>query len=97
MAEFQEVIKERKRMCSCFDSCVHCPLWEAHRGEGVCRNWTFNNPAKAEKIIMRWSAEHPIMTNGKKFEEVFGFTPATMFEINCRNADWLDEEYQETK
>lgn len=79
MAEFQMVIKERKRMCSCFTTCVHCPLGKAHGGSvPSCRDWTFNNPEEAERIIMQWSV-------------------ATMFEVNRGNADWLDEEYQETE
>lgn len=98
MAEFQEIIKERKRMCSCFSSCVHCPLGKAQDGTvSSCRDWTFSNPAEAEQIIMKWSVEHPIMTNRKKFEELFGFTFSEKFSDMCDFADWLDEEYQETE
>ena len=45
---------------------------------------------------MRWSEEHPIITNRKKFEEVFGFNIATIFEVNSDNVKWLDEEYKES-
>ncbi len=97
MAEFQKVIKERSRMCSCFSSCVDCPLAKAQKGNVICRDWAFTHPAETERVVMKWSEEHPILTNRRKFEEVFGFNIATMFEVNCRNADWLDAEYQETE
>lgn len=97
MAEFQKVVKERKRMCEQYDTCIYCPLSELQKldkGNGACRVVALEYPEEAERIIMQWASEHPLVTNRKKFEEVFGFNIATMFEVNCRNADWLDEEYK---
>lgn len=98
MADFQIVLKEFKRMCCSIGSCINCPLWEAHKGNVVCRTWTFANPEVAEKIIMQWSDEHPVMTNRRKFEEVFGFDMALFgiaFDDNSCTAKWLREEYKE--
>ncbi len=97
MAEFQTVIKERSRMCSYFSSCMDCPLAKAQKGNVICRDWAFSHPAETERVVMKWSEEHPIMTNRRKFSEVFGFDVATMFEVNRGNAEWLDEEYRETE
>ena len=99
MAEFQKVVKERKRMCEQYHTCRHCPLGELQTQDtnAMCRSLAFEYPEEAERIIMSWASEHPIMTNQRKFTEVFGFNIATMFEVNQGNADWLDEEYKETK
>lgn len=97
MAEFQTVIKERSRMCNGFSSCVYCPLAKEQKGNVICRDWVFTNPAETERVVMKWSEEHPILTNRRKFAEVFGFDVATMFEVNRGNAEWLDEEYHETE
>ena len=93
MAEFLKVIKERKRMCESYGGfCKGCPLEFAIS----CHNWMLAHPEETEEIIMRWSEEHPIITNRKKFEEVFGFNIATIFEVNSDNVKWLDEEYKES-
>ena len=98
MTEFERICNEWKRMHRTVPNCSDCPLSLTNNHiEKNCNVVVREYPAKAKEIIMKWSEEHPIMTNRRKFEEVFGFTPATMFEVNCRNADWLDEEYRETK
>ena len=96
MAEFQKVVKERKRMCEQYNTCIYCPLRELQTmgSNAMCRALAFQYPEEAERIIMQWASEHPLMTNRRKFEEVFGFTPATMFEVNRGNAERLDEEYK---
>ena len=90
MAEFQTVLKERERMCNCFDFCVHCPLRKVQTRSVLCRDWTFCNPAEAEKIIMQWAAENPFKTNGDKFREVFGYD---FTKVVCA-ADWYNAEYK---
>lgn len=71
MAEFQTVIKERMRMCKESGVCNDCPLSANKRKQALhCPGFMFDFPEEAEKIIMQWASEHPIMTNGKKFEEV---------------------------
>lgn len=94
MAEFQTVIRERKRMCKQIGDCSKCPISFLNNKSLFCITFMQESPEDAERIIMQWADEHPLMTNRRKFEEVFGFTPATMFEVNPGNADWLDEEYK---
>ena len=98
MAEFQKVMEQYDRMCNSDMGCENCPISARNNGTGViCNLFVHQFPKDTERIILRWASEHPILTNRKKFEEVFGFNVATMFEINRGNAAWLDEEYQETK
>ena len=59
MAEYVEVMKQKKRMCSS-TLCCECDIFH-FSGEkvGSCPQFILNNPSKAEKIIMAWAAEHP--------------------------------------
>ena len=84
-------------MCKQIGDCSKCPISFLNNKSSFCTTFMAESPEDAERIIMQWASEHQLMTNRRKFEEVFGFTPATMFEVNRRNADWLDEEYRETK
>ena len=93
MAEFQAVIKERDRMCKKHSTRNECPLWET-KGNALCGDFVFNNPEKAEKIIMEWSAKTPPITNAAKFKEVFGFDFQDAFGSYGRS-EWLDAEYKE--
>ena len=94
MAEFHMIMNEYDRMCNGMGCCT-CPIASTNNGMGFsCNDLMRKFPEKAERIIMQWSEEHPVMTNRKKFSEVFGFDVATMFEVNRGNADWLDEEYK---
>lgn len=72
MAEFTEVMKHRKRMCTQYEKhrCDSCPLNDVK--EGTCANFLIENTQEAEEIIMEWAEEHPIKTNADKFKEVFG-------------------------
>ena len=99
MAEFQEVIKEYHRLCESVSSCRHCPIRFVKDEKLIvhCRKFMTDYPEHAERIIMQWASEHPIMTNRRKFAETFGFDVETMFEVNRGNAGWLDEKYKETK
>lgn len=93
MADFVTVTKEQYRMCNRFEHCSDCPLGKVQEPFELCRNWITKHPEDAERIIMKWSMENQIVTNRKKFEEVFGFNVATMFEINSGNVAWLEAEY----
>lgn len=98
MAEFMTVMREYGRMCDGSIRCEECPIASKNNGRGVaCHLFVRQFPEETERIIMQWAEKHPIMTNRRKFEEVFGFNVATMFEVNRGNAEWLDEEYKETK
>lgn len=62
MAEFQEVMKHRRRMCSQFDDCVDCPLREfriKHTKQLFCDTLLETSPADVERIVMKWVSEHP--------------------------------------
>lgn len=83
MAEFVEVMNQRKRICESMDKlCKNCPLSIRNNG-GVfaCETFLLKRYEQAEKIIMDWAKEHPIVTNKDKFREVFGFKPSDY--INC--------------
>lgn len=59
MAEFQEVMRQKKRMCQSIfcrkcDICLIC-----EQKSSICSQYIFNNPKKAEEIIMSWATEHP--------------------------------------
>ena len=55
MAEFQEVMRQRARMCKAFDAqCHYCEL------EGVgCDVSVLEDLDRVERTIMDWAAEHP--------------------------------------
>lgn len=59
MAEYVEVMKQKKRMCNS-TLCCKCDIFH-FSGENVdnCPQFISNNPSKAEEIIMAWAAEHP--------------------------------------
>lgn len=64
MAEFQEVMKQRNRMCKHYLSidhnCKNCPLDRAKEGTMLqCFRYVAEYYQKAENVIMEWAAEHP--------------------------------------
>lgn len=93
MAEYVTVVQELQRMCD-KNRCAKCPITE-HRHECInCYGWMCNHPEEVERIVMKWSAEHPVVTNGMKFEEVFGFTLHHKFCVSGDAVEWLNEEYK---
>ena len=100
MAEFVKVITEKYRMCNAHgSSCDGCPLSRIHRkSETICTLFMIKDPEEAEEIIMKWAAEHPLVTNGAKFEEIFG---VPFWAISCgvtpEISKWLRSEYKEAK
>lgn len=71
--EFQEFIKNYKRMCSSYeDDCSRCPIYEERPQEDSCFEFCLNFPTSAENAVAKWVAEHPILTNRNKFIEIFG-------------------------
>ena len=95
MAEFAKVAAEMTRMCRCYAGfCKECPLGFA----ASCKNWVLAQSAEAEQIIMKWAAEHPLVTNGAKFEEICG---VPFWAISCgvtpAISKWLRSEYKEAK
>lgn len=60
-----EFLKERRRLCSCYEECISCPL------KGVkCNINNFVTDEHYSKIIAtveKWSKEHPIKTRQSEF------------------------------
>lgn len=94
MANYKTVVNEWQRMCrSGAARCSKCPLFQQMENS-TCRNWMLDHPEKAEEIIMTWSEEHPIVTNEKRFEEIFGVKPSAVFSLMRSSMDWLNAEYK---
>lgn len=97
MAEYQEVIKQLKRICERYRAdvcCANCPLKDV-RGVYHCWRWISEEPEKAEELIMQWAKEHQPVTNADKFKEVFGCRPFRIMLFNDDFIKWLHEEYKE--
>lgn len=105
MAEFQTVMREFRRLCK-GRICVSCPIWEKvdKDAETFCSAWLTNHFEEAERVIMQWAKENPLMTNRTKFREVFGINLDSI-EVVCRDgegkvshyqdvSEWLDKEYK---
>ena len=96
MAEFKEVTKQFKRMCDSYHDCSECPL-NKPRGLKVCWRWGYDEPEKAEEIIMNWAKKNPSITNNDKIKEIFGLDFKSTFTASPWTLEWLDEEYKEPK
>ena len=107
MMEFQEFWKLYKRMCDKHSTCENCPM-NGMRFDcnGICVKAIEKNPQQAEQIVEQWTKEHPVVTNGDKFREVFGETIKYPFMIDKEkmliykiedifNSAWLNQEYKE--
>ena len=97
MAEYQEVVKQFKRMCeSNCSNCHGCPI-ESYRGFYHCWRWVSEEPEKAEELIMNWAKNNPPVTNLDKFKEVFGFDPLADKHLMCGTPiiGWFGKEYKE--
>ena len=76
MAEFVTVIKERDRLHEAVYNggrgCKECPLSSGKNGKNSdCMYFCIRYPEEAEKIIMKWSAEHPVETMKDRFFKMF--------------------------
>lgn len=62
MAEFQDVMRQAKRMCKEHDECGDCALREmADKADIYCPIQTMRklDAAKVEAAVMDWAAKHP--------------------------------------
>lgn len=105
MAEFVEVLKQRKRMCdNCKDRGSFCDACRANL------QLISEDSKDFEDFVMTWAYKHPVKTNADKFKEVFGFFPATKFcpytiencgeqcdESYCNHYNFWEQEYKEPK
>lgn len=83
-------LKEKKRICDMY-TCSLCPLTQ---GDTVaCDALERNAPEMASKIVEEWVNENPIITNGAKFKEVFGWSPFSVGGFDIRKG-WWDEPYK---
>lgn len=58
---FVEVMKQYHRMCAAHTAgCLSCELAAMNNGNGIpCRDMIMKHPEDAERIVMKWAAEHP--------------------------------------
>lgn len=89
MAEFQTVMAQAARVCKSHETCGSCPVGKTRTVN--CRKFIFDHPDEFEEIVMKWAAEHPLVTNGAKFWEVFGYD----FVQAVYADDWYNAEYKE--
>ena len=92
MADFKTVARAWGRMCH-KTNCEGCPVGKA-RGKMMCRAWMYEHPEELERLVMRWMAENPIVTNRMKFMEVFGFDFLAKFSTSECDREWLEGEYK---
>lgn len=94
--EFQEFVRERRRMCK-ETFCSECPISKFRID---CSYACLTNPEEAEKIVSDWSKEHPIVTNEQKLKEVlqdtFGEDYKNYMLISCFS-EWADKEYKKPR
>ena len=57
MAEFEEVVRQFRRMCET-QGCDGCPMYPACN-IGQCRKIAFQRPNEFEAKVMKWAQEHP--------------------------------------
>lgn len=83
--EFVEIMRIKARMCKTSKSCQECPISAYNNGHSMaCESFVKSAPEKAEKAIIEWAKEHPAMTNGQKFSEVFGI------DVELHTCDYFD-------
>lgn len=88
-------LEEKERMCKSVKQCYDCPLDSGKTDITVCcQDLLTYYPKEAVKAVEQWSNEHPVMTNGAKFEEVFG---RTYMSLPSFVGEWLEQEYKEPK
>ena len=92
-------LKERRRMCDEYSTCVRCPL-------GKFAYCVDAEPEEQVKAVEQWSKEHTLVTNRKKFEEVFGIDnqwiktnfdgsmPTVTIPYSVITKSWWDAEYK---
>lgn len=86
MAEFVEIMKQKKRMCKEI-ACAFCEIGNDCMSGQDCIGYIVENPERAEEIIMQWACEHPIKTNADKFKEIineaFGEGIVSTYATGC--------------
>lgn len=90
MAEFKEVIRQKRRMCKFYKGCVRadhplCGLSPSNNGKRLtCHDFSQAYPEKTDEIVMNWAKEHPVKTNLDKLMEIFPtLDRRSIEECNC--------------
>ncbi len=89
--EALEFLKEYSRMCTMYKSCRGCPLG-MDQCAGFCNEMSEKQIINMMEKTEQWSKEHPIITNARKFKEIFGLPAHCMID---QDAQWWDEPYKE--
>lgn len=112
MAEFVEVMQQKKRMCEALKpDCSSCGLCSDNNNYHIgCNKFILDYYEQSEEIIMKWAKENPVKTNADKFKEVFGVEPnenTCPYTIEkcdgkhcshlCDKYDFWNKEYKEPK
>lgn len=73
MKKEKATIEDFARMCNKMGlECKECPLSSENNCEGeFCDDFIIKFPDKANEIILKWGAEHPVKTRQEKFLEMF--------------------------
>ena len=88
--EALEFLKEAKRKCSS----TTCEVCRNESYAVLCPLSEYPDE-KLEKLVSgieQWSEKHPVITNARKFEEVFGLSGHRLIH---QGANWWDEPYKE--
>lgn len=88
--EALEFLKEAQRLCKEY-SCSSCPVGEKCV-LSILEDATIDGIHDSILAIEQWSKKHPIVTNARKFKEIFGLPAHCMID---QNAQWWDEPYKE--
>ena len=70
--EFNEFLKEYKRMCSSYKYCSLCPIDKESRDcelQNNCGNMDFLSDVNAESIVETWAKDHPVKTYESDFKD----------------------------
>lgn len=70
--EFIEAMGIMKRMCLTSNGCCECPMYETLKNSFYnCMGFFQNCPEKAEAILKKWNAGHPVKTLKDVLNEAF--------------------------
>ena len=97
-----EFLMARKRLCDSVEgNCGNCILDRLdgcevcgypHAIEGDYSDISFS----AVQVVSAWSEKHPVVTNGDKFQEIFGdLVPEDLLETGANGISWWNTEYKE--
>ena len=92
---YQEAMKMYKRICNSATKCKDCPLSSDNNGiQQPCQYLIRAYSEKAELILKKWLAEHPIEINEQKINEMFLETFGISYATALAHPDWWQQEYK---